>query len=223
MERKKEMTQISASLLIAELKAMGPVIEPVRDGMRLTGIGISEKEGRPIAVFTYDTGRKAVIGVGDGDCGIAAFVKDSVVVAFARMSAFAAKDIGIDVTSRQAMADAGVQVVTSIERMRPADIARCVGPVVDMVELDRAPRCQDLIPSLTSDELAIARAATWTPETRYRQAAEAANARRFAAAKEQTESRRNGSYVPAWGVGAASADTAPTPRGRAPLGRAGRR
>lgn len=217
------MTQISASLLIAELKSMGPVIEPVRDDMRLTGIEISEKEGRPIAVFTYDTGRKAVIGVGDGDCGITAFVKDSVIVAFARMSAFAARDIGIDVTSREAMVEAGVQAVTSIERMRPADIARCVGPVVDMVELDSAARCQDLIPSLTSDELAIARSASWTPEARYRQAAETANARRFAVAKEQTESRRNTSYVPAWGVGAAAADTAPTPRGRAPLGRAGRR
>lgn len=217
------MTQISASLLIAELKAMGPVIEPVRDDMRLTGIEISEKEGRPIAVFTYDTGRKAVIGVGDGDCGITAFVKDSVVVAFARMSAFAARDVGIDVTSQEAMAEAGVQAVTSIERMRPADIARCVGPVVDMVGLDSAARCQDLIPSLTSDELAIARSASWTPEARYRQAAETANARRFAVAKEQTESRRNSSYVPAWGVGAAAADTAPTPRGRAPLGRAGRR
>lgn len=223
MERKNKMTQMSASLLIAELKAIGPVIEPVRDGMRLATIEISEKEGRPIAVFTYDTGRKAVIGVGDGDCGISAFVKDSVVVAFARMSAFAAKEMGLDLASPQAMADAGVQVVTGIERMRPADIARCVGPVVDMVEIDSAPRFQDLIPSLTHDELAMARAVTWTPEARRRQAADLANARRFAAAKEQTESRRNTSYTPAWGVGAAAADAAPTPEGRAPLGRMGRR
>ena len=217
------MTQMSASLLIAELKSIGPVIEPVRDGMRLVTIEISEKEGRPIAVFTYDTGRKAVIGVGDGDCGITAFVKDDVVVAYARMSTFAAKDIGLDVTSRQALGDVGVQVVTCIERMRPSDIARCVGPVVDMVELDSAPRHQDVIPSLTHDDLAIARSVTWTPEARYRQAADAANARRFSEAKEKTESQRNTNYTPAWGIGAAAADTAPTPKGRVPLGRMGRR
>jgi hypothetical protein len=215
--------QITASLLLAELKAIGPVIEPLRDGARLTGIEISSKEGRPIAVFSYDSGRKATLGVGEGDCGITAFAKDDVVIAFARMSTYAAREIGLDVFSRQALDAAGVQVVTCIERMQPQDIARCIGPVIDMVELDSVVRYSGIIPSLTSDELAIARAPQWTPKGRYLQVAEAENARRFADAKDRTESRRNPNYVPAWGVGAAAADTAPTPTGRARLGRMARR
>lgn len=222
-ERKTKMNQMTASLLLAELSALGPVVEPVRDGMRLTGIEILEKEGRPIAVFTYDTGRKATIGVGDGDFGITAFAKDSVVIGYARMSLFAGHQMGLDLTSRAALEQAGIQVIPSIERMRPDDIARCVGPIVDMELMDAAPRHQGVIPSLTADELAIARSPTWTPAARYRQVAESENARRFSDAKDRTESRRRSGHTPAWGVGAAAADTAPTPSGRAGLGRMSRR
>lgn len=217
------MNQMSASLLIAELKAIGPVIEPMRDDMRLTSIEIQEKEGRPIAVFTYDTGRKATIGVGDGDFGITAFAKDNVVVAFARMSRYAGRSMGLDLDSRESLKAAGIQVVASIERMKPQDIARTVGPVIDMTDLDGAIRYEGLIPSLVTDELSIARAPQWSAKGRYDKAAETEKARRFSDAKDRTESRRKPGHVPAWGVGAAAADTAPTPSGRAGLGRMARR
>ncbi len=217
------MNQMTASLLLVELAELGPVVEPVRDGMRLTSIEILEKEGRPIAVFTYDTGRKATLGVGDGDFGITGFAKDSVVIGYARMSLFAGREMGLDLTSRAALDQAGIQIIPSIERMRPDDIARCVGPIVDMALLDSAPRHQGIIPSLTADELAVARSSTWTPDERYRKAAANENARRFTDAKDRVESRRKPGHVPAWGVGAAAADTAPTPSGRAGLGRMARR
>jgi hypothetical protein len=215
--------QMTASLLLSELQSVATVIEPMRDGMRLSDIAISSREGRPIAVFTYDTGRQATLGIGDAAHGITAFVKDGVVIAFARVSADMPQAIGLDITSRRALADAAVQVITNIERLRPDDVAACVGPLVDVAMLDTRPRFEGVIPSLTADELAVARAPRWTPAERYDARERSENEHRFGTAKTEVESRRDTRHSPAWGVGAANADTAPTPRGRAPLGRMGRR
>jgi hypothetical protein len=215
--------QMTASLLLAELRAIGPVIEPTRGDLRLAGIEISERDGRPIAVFTYDSGAQARLGIGDAEHGIVAFAKDGVVVAFARIGGDGPKALGLDFSSREALDAAGVRVVTCIERLRREDVALCVGPAIDADDLDARPRFEGVIPSLTSDELAVARASRWTPAERYQARGRVEQDRRFDEAKARVESRRDPRHVPAWGVGAANADAAPTPAGRARLGRMGRR
>lgn len=215
--------QKSATLLLSELSEMGPVIEPMRDGTRLSAIDMASKDGRPIVEFTFQDGRTARLGVGGGEYGVAAFVKDNVVVAFARLGRDQARSLGIDPDSRGSLDAAGVRTITCIERMRPDDIARCVGPIVDLDAIDRATRYDGIVPALAGDDIAVGRAPQWTQAFRYAKTEEDEQSRRFSDARNEVQSRRNPNHAPAWGVGAANADTAPTPSGRARLGRMARR
>ena len=215
--------QKSATLLLSELSEMGPVIEPMRDGTRLCAIGMTSKDDRPIVEFTYQDGRTAKLGVGGGEYGVVAFVKDDVVVAFARLGRDQASALGIDPDSRRSLAAAGLRTVTCIERMKTADLAQCVGPIVDVDALDLVTRYDGIVPSLTTNEIAVGRAQQWTQAFRYARTEEDEQSRRFSDARNDVQSRRNTNHTPAWGVGAANADTAPTPTGRAGLGRMARR
>ena len=222
-EWKNKMTiEMTASLLLSELAAATNIIEPLRNGVRLIDIEISAASDRPIAIFSYDNGKKATLGLGSAEHGITGFAKDGVIIAFARTDETIAQALGLNFSSKEQLDAAALQLIPNIERMTPADIKHCVGPLIDMAFLDAAPRYEDIIPSLSGED-AIAKASSWTPADRYADHAKESQAQRFAEAKTKTESSRDPNYIPAWGVKAAAAATAPTPRGRVPLGRNARR
>lgn len=92
-----------------------------------------------LVVFVYDSGYEKTIQTGYGDHGLVLFARpDGRAIAYGQLTSDAAADMGLPVWNPAEMTQCtGIVAITNIDSLEPADLADCVGPVVDLLPLAR--------------------------------------------------------------------------------------